>query len=85
MGLYVCKLCTAKMWQTCFSVRSPGVSIAQFICDQLYEGIEETGPDTVVHVCTDSAASCKAAGALVMQRWDSNMQHGRSTSLVRLV
>ena len=47
---------------------------AQYICDRLCEAIEEIGPDNVVHVCTDSAASCKAAGTLVMQRWDSDFQ-----------
>jgi hypothetical protein len=61
------------------------LQIAHYICDQLCKAIEEIGPDNVVHVCTDCAASCKAAGALVMQRWDSNFQHNRSTTLARLV
>jgi hypothetical protein len=41
-----------------------------YISQQLIAGIELVGPDNVVQVITDSAACCKAAGAIIMDTYD---------------
>lgn len=44
------------------------VKDAQYIADELCKVIEDIGPETVVHVVTDNAGNCKAAGALIEAR-----------------
>ncbi|KAK9811323.1 hypothetical protein WJX72_001847 [[Myrmecia] bisecta] len=44
---------------------------AVFIAKQLSDIIDEIGPEQFVQVVTDSAASCKAAGALIEARYPS--------------
>jgi hypothetical protein len=51
---------------------------AEFIFEQIADAIEKLGPEKLVQVCTDSAANCKAAGALIMERYVISKHHAQS-------
>lgn len=46
-----------------------GGSSAEYLASSLARYINEVGPERIVHVCTDNAANCKAAGKVIERQF----------------